>query len=98
MKPLQATWKKGVPKVNEAIPRLDVDKASLKYYSVSSLYNYEAFYNIDPSNLEEVNRAKAFIEKEKEIEKALREPINLRKNSEVMLNPVTGLLEEIAPT
>ena len=43
---------KDVPKVNKVIPRSDEDKASLKWYFATSLYNYEAFYNIDPVTLE----------------------------------------------
>ena len=57
-----------VPKVNEIIPRSDKDEASRKWYSITSLYNYKAFYN--PT--------------EKEIEK--------------LINPTTGLLEEVAST
>ena len=31
---------KDVPEVNAVIPRSDIDEASLKWYSVTSLYNY----------------------------------------------------------
>ena len=67
--------------------------------SINSLYNYEDFYNIDPVTLEEDDRAKAFIEEEKNIEQMLQKLHNLKKNSvvsvdpKVLVNPVTGRLD-----
>ena len=42
---------KDFPEFNEVIPRSDEDEASCKWYSITSLYNYEALYNVDPENL-----------------------------------------------
>ena len=48
---------KDVPEVNKVTPILDKDKASRKWYSITSLYNYKTFYNVDPTTLEEGAKA-----------------------------------------
>ena len=110
---LASYMEQDVPEVNEVVDRMDDDESSLRWYSVTSLDNYEPFYNMDPVILqandeEEVDGVKANIEKDneemmdkvkvEEFEKVLQEINNSNVDAEALVDPASEHQEMITLT